>query len=435
MDEELLEKLLPGLERVERGVLRPTHEHLDVRLDHTANLEAKAVTQGTITVAPAEIPFLLHPGFTVHEIEVDGTPVPPAQDAPLHYARPARPIARGRTCSVRTRYSGAYTPGVHRTPAGDRWYEFSLIALWRPLFSLDLRDGARFQVAVSLPGRLHVVSSIAEGAVHSTDDETTGQWDTGAQTSLDFSFVAGQGEYAESRSGAMTFAALTMRGVPYRPQDVIAMARDIVEIYASLWDACPFDQLTVACPPGSVSGNCAREGLVIAGSIADRDLASRLDVLTHEIAHLWWGIGVRFDPTRPGCEEGLTEYAALVAERARFGRQALRKTVVEEYLPQAREAEAHGTALLDCTLFHPHSEALRERKGACAFLLLERAMGEEAMAAALRDFASRFRGRAATPGDLRTTLVAFGGPDVGELWDAYVAGTEPLPAETERYVG
>ncbi len=435
MDEEFVERLLHGLERVEHGVLRPTHEHLEVRLDRTGKLEAEAVTQGIVTAAPAEIPFLLHPGFTVHELEVDRTPVPPAQDGPvLHQARP-RGASRGETCTIRTRYSGEYTLGVHRTHGGDRWYEFNLNALWRPLFSLDLRDGARFEVAVSLPGRLHVVSSIAEGEVHSTDDETTGQWDTGAQTSVDFSFVAGQGEYAESRSGAMTFAALTMCGVPYRPQDVMAMAREIVELYASLWGACPFDQLTIACPPRSVSGNCAREGLVIAGLLGDRDLASRFGVLAHEIAHLWWGIGIRFDPTRPGCEEGLAEYAALVADRARFGRQALRKAVAEEYLPRAREAEAHGTALLDCTLFQPYSEALREGKGACAFLLLERALGKEVMARALREFASRFRGCAASPGDLRTTLVSFGGPDVGALWDAYVAGTEPLPEDIERYVG
>ncbi|HAZ27427.1 TPA: hypothetical protein DCY67_02260 [Candidatus Acetothermia bacterium] len=342
----------------------------------------------------------------------------------------------GAACTVETRYSGEYTLGVRRTPAGDPWYEFNLNAFWRPLFSLDLRDGAQFRVAASLPGRLHVVSSIAEGEVHSTADGTTGQWDTREQTSVDFSLVAGEGEYAESRSGAMAIAALTMlRGAPYRPQDVIAMAREIVELYASLWGACPFDRLTVACPPGSVSGNCAREGLVIAGLIGDRNLASRFGVLAHEIAHLWWGIGIRFDPTRPGCEEGLAEYAALAADRARLGRRALRKIVTEEHLPRAREAEAHGTALLDCTLFQPHSEALRQGKGACTFLLLERALGEEAMARALREFASQFRRHAATPDDLRATLVSFGGPDVGKLWDAYLAGTEPLPDDIERYVG
>lgn len=435
MDDEFVGRLLHGLQRVEHGVIRPTSEHLEVRLDRTGRLEAEAVTQGMVTAVRAEIPFLLHPDFTVHDLEVDGTLVPRAQDGPvLHYARPAQSVGRGEVCTIRTRYSGHYTLGVHRTPAGDPWYEFNLNALWRPLLSLDLRDGAQFRVAASLPGRLDVVSSIAQGTVHSTDHGTTAQWDTGERTSVDFSFLAGEGEYAESRSGAMALAALTMRGAPYRPQDVMAMAREIVNLYASLWGACPFDQLTITCPPRSVSGNCAREGLVIAGLIGDRDLASCFGILAHEIAHLWWGIGVRFDPTRPGCEEGLAEYAALVAARARLGRQALRRIVAEEHLPRARKAATHGTALLDCTLFQPYSEELREGKGACAFLLLERTLGEEIMARALRDFTSRFRRRVATPDDLRATLVAFGGPDVRSLWDMYLAGSEPLPDDIERYV-
>ncbi len=436
MNDEFGEKLLGGLQVVEHGVLRPTYEHLEVRLDRTGKLEAATVTRGLVTTGRTEIPFLLHPGFAVHRLEVDKALARDARDGPvLHYARPARSVGREERCTIGTRYSGYYTLGVRSTSAGDPWYEFNLIALWRPLFSLDLRHGAQFEVAASLPGRLRVVSSIAKGEVRSTDDGTTGQWDTRRRTSVDFSFVAGPGEYAESWSGGMRFAALTMRGAPYQPQDVAALAREIVELYGSLWGACPFDQLIVACPPGSVSGNCAREGLVIAGLIGDRDLASGLGLLAHEIAHLWWGIGIRFDPTRPGCEEGLAEYASLVAKRARLGRQTLRKIVTEDYLPQAKDAETHGTALLDCTLFQPYSEALRQRKGACAFLLLERAMGEEAMARALREFASRFRGRAATPDDLRAALVACGGPDVAALWDAYVAGIKPLPDTSERYVG
>jgi hypothetical protein len=301
------------------------------------------------------------------------------------------------------------------------------------VYTLDLREGTRFSVRASIPGCLHVVASIAQSSVRSADAETTCEWDTGANPSLDFMFVAGDGEYAESRSG-MTFAALTMRGASYRPEDVIALAKEIVELYASLWGPCPFGELAIACPPGSVSGNCAGEGLVIAGLIQD-DLAWGFGVLAHEIAHLWWGSGVRLDlATRPGCREGLAAYAGLVADRKRFGAWELRKIVAEQYLPWAREAEAHGTALLDCTVFQPDSEAPREGKGGCVFLLFERALGEEVMAAALREFAARFRGRAVTPDDLRATLVAFGGPDAGRLWDAYVAGTEPLPTDIERYV-
>jgi hypothetical protein len=431
MDEENVELLLRGFKRVERGVLRPTHERVEMRLDRAGKFEATAEIQGVTTEARAEIPFLLHPGFTVHELKVNGTPVSPSQDGPILYWAP--PVARGPGCGLRVRYSGEYTMGSHRTPAGDRWYEFNMATLWRPLFSLDLCQGVGSRVSASLPGRLHVVSSIAKTAICSADEETVCQWDTGANPSLDFMFVAGEGEYAESRSG-MPFAALTMRGAPYRPEDVIALAKEIVELYVSLWGECPFGELAIACPPESIAGNCAGEGLVIAGLIRD-DLAWGFGVLAHEISHQWWGLGIRLDlATRPGCREGLASYAFLVARRKRFGVQALRKTVAEHYLPLAREAEAHGTALLDCTMFQPYSWALREGKGGCAFLLLERALGEEIMSAALRDFAARFRGRAATPDDLHATLVAFGGPDAGHLWARYVAGTEPLPTDIERYV-
>lgn len=427
-------ELIASLERLERGVLRPTAEQLNASVNEAGQLEVETVVHAAATAAASEIPFLLHPGFAIQEIALDGNAIPHAQSgAILRIARLPQHVAAGTEVKIRARYRGNYTLGCRTTEAGRRWYEFNVNTLWRPLFSLDMRDGARFRVNAELPVRLQVVSAQATTAsCIGTAGTTSCLWDTSPACSVDFAFVAGEGEFANRRAGEMTLAALTPHGIC--PERVLAVAEEILSLYASLWGPCPFPHLAVACPPGSATGNCAREGLVIAGRIGADGLDWAFPVLSHEIAHLWWGLGIRLDVTRPGCGEGLAGYASLVAERHIFGEDALCRSLVESYLPRAKAAEAYGTALFDCTLTMPYSEDLRERKGGCVFLLLEHTIGEEAMASGLRRFAEKFRGTSATPADLRACLAEVAGPEVHAFFDAYMTGTVPIPVSVDRYV-
>lgn len=426
--------LIESLNRVERGVLRPADERLCLSLDSTAQLKGEAAIGAVVTRTAGEIPFLLHPGFLVREMTVNGTPCTTVAVGPfLQVAFLPFLIAAGAEAEVRVRYEGAYALGVRTDEVGGHWWEFALPTLWRPIFTLDLRLGARSRVQAALPSVVPVVhawASLEERIPRGTTTCCT--WDTSPAVSLDFAFVGGKGQYSERRWVDMVLSALTTPKVS--PQGVLAIAQEVLSLYTSLWGPCPYPRLAVACPPGSATGNCAREGLVVAGRIGAEGLDCAFSILSHEVAHLWWGIGVRLDPTRPGVEEGLASYASLVATREALGREALCEVLGESYLPRAKAAEAYGTALADCTLTAPYSEDLREAKGGCVFLLLERRMGEEPMARGLQRFMERFRGRCATVADLRRCLAEAGGLEVHSFFDAYVAGTAPIPESVDHYV-
>lgn len=100
--------------------------------------------------------------------------------------------------------------------------------------------------------------------------------------------------------------------------------------------------------------------------------------LRHEIAHCWWGNGVRVDPADGNWCEGLATYVADYAHRSEQGQDAVRdyrRQLMRNYTSLVRPEEA--TALGD---FHARrdriTKAIGYDKGAMVFHMLHRQLGD-----------------------------------------------------------
>lgn len=423
---------------LEHGVFFPEAERTSVSIGEDDAITGECTFDGTVGADTRAIPFALSADGNVPRVALDAKSVPVVALQPgVWSVQSPHGLDLSSHHTVRIAYSGTLRNGVMTATDGGKWYELQCQATWKPLFSLDAhgRSRATVRLELRLPASFKVVGGDSQAYSRQEDEKRAFCWDTGAARCSDFSVVTGQGRLASRSTEGIKFRALTMSGALYTPDEAIDAAQDVLVFHQSMLGPYPFRSLSLACPPRSLSGNCARHGLVIAGMMTDR---SPLDVkgypiLAHEISHMWWGSSVMHDSSKIGFMEPLASYSAIRAVRHRFSDSDYVNWLAT-VIGWAKTAEESGTPLLECTWSTPYSGWLREGKGSCAMLQLEKQMGTDKMDAALHSFVDRFKGRFAEPHDLRDALVGFGGPEVGEMFDAYFTRTEPVPDSVESYI-
>ncbi len=390
-------------------------------------------------VAGAEaVTFALAPGVAVTRVELDGAPAATTAHGEGVWSAPAT-LSTDQAHRVAIAYEGRLDEAFMRDEGGHAWYELQILTRWRPVFAIrglfDHRSTSR--VTLTLPPTFAAASSFGLVEDARTAASARYVWDTGETQCLDFSVAVAEALQAEGDAGSVRLRALSEYGAPCSPAALLEVGCDTVRRYADAWGPCPYPHLTVACLPHSAAGNCGREGLVLAGDLkADpRTDVYATAVAAHELSHMWWGLGVRFNEQRSlGYLEALASYSAERMIRDRFGEEASRERRAGVLLPNARKAEAAaGVSLLACRQDTPESWRLREAKGGCVMLLLERLIGREQIDAALARLLAEFRGKQAEPADVRRAFVGVGGNQVDRFFDDYFDGTVSLPPEPQRY--
>ncbi len=113
-------------------------------------------------------------------------------------------------------------------------------------------------IPLALPALHSVVAGMGQLAYGANGDSRIIEWNTGSETCIYYSYIAGEGDWARKQFRDIDLQALVMRGVPNRTAEVLQSAEELLCLYESMWGRYEFDRLSVACPPTSVSGNCAR---------------------------------------------------------------------------------------------------------------------------------------------------------------------------------
>ena len=172
--------------------------------------------------------------------------------------------------------------------------------------------------------------------------------------------------------------------------------------------------------------------------------------LAHELAHLWWGVGVGVDFTTDNwLSEAFAQYLSLTYMADKEGRTAdgfrpnwfvrwllgsssetklPRRQVEETIIPSYR---AHVRSGIDGAIGKPvdeqaHLEALTMlwyQKGYLAVKALEAAMPRAKVEAVLRRMQREYAGDVATIGDLKRVAEDESGVDLGVFFDGWVYGT------------
>lgn len=416
--------------------LRVDHGTYDLRLDGAGNVRGTGVIKGEAVAGRDAVVFALSPGVAVTHVEVDGVAATAEVVGEGIWSIGAS-LAPGFRHHVRVRYEGRLDVAFMRDEAGHAWYEMQFMTRWRPVFGLDRLEKSR--ATLILPATFTAASAFGLVQEDRTGREVRYVWDTGEAAGADFSLVVGEGLQADGEAGPVHLRALGPRAAPPCPQAVLAAAGAALRAYRAAWGPCPYPRLTLACLPHSACGNCSREGLVLFGQLRADPMTdpSAFRLVAHEVSHMWWGLGVRFDEARSlGYEEALANYCDERLARDRFGEGAFREHLCSVLLPHARVAEAAaGVSLRDCRYDTPESGRLRWAKGACAMLLLEAAIGRPGIDAALAGLMTECGGRQAEPADVRRAFVDAGGERARRLWDDYFDGVAPLPAGHAAYTG
>ena len=419
-----------------REGLRVDHGVYELELDDAGNVRGTSTVDGGTVAGRAAVVFALSPGVTLTHVEVDGVGAA-AEVVDEGVWSVGAHLSPGSRHRVQVRYQGRLDRAFMRDCAGCAWYEMQFMTRWRPIFGLDPLATSR--VTLTLPATFTAASSFGLVKEDRTELAVRYVWDTGEAAYADFSIVVGEGLQADGDAGPVRLRALCQRGASYSPHAVLAAAAAALGAYSGAWGPCPYPRLTLACLPHSACGNCSREGLILFGHLQADPMTDpdAFRLVAHEVSHMWWGSGVRFDESRSlGYEEALANYCDERLARERFGKESFRHHLSAVLLHHAKIAEAAaGVSLRDCRYDTPESGRLRWAKGACVMLLLEALIGRTSMDAALSTLMAEFAGRQAEPADVRRAFVEVGSVQVQRFFDDYFDGVVPIPQGIGSYGG
>ncbi|HUL78940.1 MAG TPA: M20/M25/M40 family metallo-hydrolase, partial [Vicinamibacteria bacterium] len=140
----------------------------------------------------------------------------------------------------------------------------------------------------------------------------------------------------------------------------------------------------------------------------------------HEILHNWWGNSVFVDDEAGNWCEGLTAYMAdhLIQEQRGRGEEYRRDTL-QKYRSYVRDGR--DFPLTEFRARHSAAtEAVGYGKMLMVFHMIRRRIGDEAFRRWTQAFYREYRGRRASFADVRTSLEAVSGQDLGRLFADHV---------------
>jgi ABC-2 type transport system permease protein len=175
--------------------------------------------------------------------------------------------------------------------------------------------------------------------------------------------------------------------------------RASIDYYSEVYGPYQFDQARIIERPGGGGGHAYPNTIavgetVFAMDLRDPDAFDAVSMLTaHELAHQWWGhqvLGARMQGASL-LYETLAQYSALMVMKRLHGDDKIRPFLIfqlDRYLSGRRTQVLAEEPLVSVEISQQH---VAYGKGALAFYLLQRRMGEEAVNRALRRFVERYR--------------------------------------------
>ncbi|MGD2185547.1 MAG: M1 family aminopeptidase [Desulfobacterales bacterium] len=261
--------------------------------------------------------------------------------------------------------------------AGSGWYP-----RWVPGHSI-------YTLKVIAPeGMIAVTAGQSKGHV-AQNGKTTSTWE--ADNSVDgLSLSVGPYIVREKKVGRITAATYFLPETDHLARDYLEATASYLSLYQNLFGPYPFKKFAVVenfFPTGFGFPSYT----LIGGSVLRLPFIIRTS-LGHEIAHCWWGNGVRVDYDTGNWSEALTTYVAdyLYKEmKSKEDAREYRLQILRNYSTLVKPDQ--DFALKQFQGRHdPVTKTVGYDKGAMVFHMLRKQLGEEAFWGALRDL---FRNR------------------------------------------
>ena len=348
-------------------------------------------------------------------------------------------------------------------PSEAGWREEQGVLLPRSGSSLPL-DFPAVDYSARLSAPEDVV--LAVGADHLEEEgraegrTTYRAWSDGPTRTV--ALVAGTGYERYVLDGEIPIEVLYLAGHEEAARLLATLARDVLVDYGERYGPCPRTRLVIVENPNRTGLCMTADGIVLLSSLLfthrNVTLPGILDrvlefALAHEIAHLWWGIGIGVDLNAENwLSEGLSQYLSITYFEGRHGEftgnlivpagKGILENVVQSQFGflNLREHEVEYPYLravfqgFDEAIVKPLVEVEYENatvvrlydKGYLAARAVAAAVGREAFEVGLREAAARFAGGTIRVLDLERILEEVSGKDLAEVFRVLLFEENPV---------
>jgi len=381
----------------------------------------------------AEAEFLLHAGLAITSSDPAVTEVPlgdtgrflginsGAAASPLKRYRVALPASGG---TVRLRYEGKfdfglsdqkeeYTRGFRET-AGIVSKEGVYLAgsgFWYPHAGPGLVE---YDVEVTQPEGWHVISA---GNGTSRDPEGRARWESHGAVD-EITLVGGPLVVYREAAGAVEALVYLRKTDDALAAKYLQATAQYVELYRGLVGPYPYGKFALV--ENFWETGYGMPSYTLLGPQVIRFPFILTSSYPHEILHNWWGNSVFVDYESGNWCEGLTAYMAdhLIQEERGRGEEYRRDTL-QKYRSYVRDGR--DFPLTEFRSRHSAAtEAVGYGKTLMVFHMIRQRVGDEAFRKWAARFYREYRGKQASFADVRRSLEAVAGQDLGRFFSDHV---------------
>jgi hypothetical protein len=402
------------------------HHELHVTLDPEQGL-LEGVDR--LTLAPAgasEVHLHLAPAAEIDSVTLDGKPLPFVRmSGRLAVPIPGEPRAE---VTLRVSYRGVFRDPVPQDPvnADDPTYGVAAVILPQGCFLSGAAgwypdvpaNAATFHVRVEAPQGYVAVTSGQLLEREEKEERSISVWET-ATPLASLTLAAGPWQVNEEREGRIPVFTYFYPQSQQLAETYLRATRRYLGLYRELFGPYPFEKFAVVenfFPTGY-----GFPSWTLLGSTVVRLPFIVETSLGHEIAHSWWGNGVRID-AGGNWSEGLTTYVAdhLYKDRlsAEEGRE-YRLKLLRDYAALVPPGSDYPLRSF-VGRRSPLDQAIGYGKGAMVFHMARRLIGENAFWEGLREVAATRMHREAGWRDFAAAMGKAAGRDLNGFFGQWV---------------
>jgi hypothetical protein len=290
---------------------------------------------------------------------------------------------------------------------------------------------ADYEVSVTTAPGIEVFTSGSESSTSPNKDTQTFT----AAALRDFAILAGRNLRSEqTESQGVTIRSIYLADHERVGRRALSIAANSLKVFTSIFGPLPFKTISVAEAPlvaGLGSTEFSGFNVIASAFYVDFDAPAVRNLpelireqrpsveesfewtVAHLVAHQWWGAAVGNDPARePVLDEALSCWSSLVYYRSTYGEEKAKAVLDDQVRGVYRLYRTFGGDDMDAN--RPSRDyrntfqyaAIVTAKGALMFVELQRALGDEKLYAALRNYYQANVYEIAQLEDLRGAIVA-----------------------------
>jgi hypothetical protein len=374
------------------------------------------------------LPIGLNPHIRIQSLQVNGAPHA-AVNTGTGPAIDLSTVDRETPIEVIIRYEGQFTDEAPVQPVNTDNPGYGVSGTISPRGTLLLGgagwypaiEGAveSMHLRVEAPEGISAVTSGRSLGVATKDGKTVSRWQIDPPTER-LALSAGRYVISTSQAGDVPTATYFLSDDRHLADTYLQATTRYIALYENQFGPYPFPKFAIV-ENFFPTGYGFPSYTLIGGRVLRLPFIVRTS-LGHEIAHCWWGNGVRIDPADGNWSEGLTSYVAEhqyqemeSAEAGRQHRQQLLRnyaTIVapEEDFPLRRFSHRYS----------PLTKVIGYDKSAMVFDMLRQTIGDTAFRSGLRQlFANRLH-RETGWKDLQAVFEAASGKDLTWFFDQWL---------------